>query len=270
MRKMGRAIGGGIGVLILAGGAGGFWAWNHDPALKQLVLSNGRNAPLTGPFAQPPANAPTSVQQPPANAPVGFNATRTAFVLPHHLGYLPAPELALAKSDPAYAAGLANLKNWIANRSGGHSNYVPGENTRWIYSTQVGQLKEGIGPVAETILVPSSHVETTTALRIDNSTPRKLPTQGYGPSAMNNSQELVTPSALEIAAAPGSISWTGNDSAPGAICIPSPVAYINRATGRVDNAPYGPPVTAGPSVVVYFDSNSTVWYHGVASCAGFH
>ena len=43
---------------------------------------------------------------------VGFNATKTAFTLPNNLGLLPGPNLALAKANPAYAAGLANGNDW--------------------------------------------------------------------------------------------------------------------------------------------------------------
>jgi len=43
---------------------------------------------------------------------VGFNAAQTEFTLPHGLGLLPGPNLALANADPAYAAGLANPQDW--------------------------------------------------------------------------------------------------------------------------------------------------------------
>ena len=48
-----------------------------------------------------------------AHASVGFNAAKTEFVLPYKLGYLPVPELALAKADSAYAAGLVNAQDWV-------------------------------------------------------------------------------------------------------------------------------------------------------------
>jgi len=47
-----------------------------------------------------------------ATGQVGFNATRTEFTLPNNLGLLPGPNLALAKANPAYAAGLANANDW--------------------------------------------------------------------------------------------------------------------------------------------------------------
>ena len=47
-----------------------------------------------------------------ATGQVGFNAARTAFTLPNNLGLLPGPNLALAKANPAYAAGLANAQDW--------------------------------------------------------------------------------------------------------------------------------------------------------------
>ena len=47
-----------------------------------------------------------------ATGQVGFNAARTAFTLPRGLGLLPEPNLALAKANPAYAAGLANVNDW--------------------------------------------------------------------------------------------------------------------------------------------------------------
>ena len=60
----------------------------------------------------------TTTLVPPKNAPVGFNAARTEFVLPYNLGYLPAPELALAKVDPAYASGLADAGDWMQAQVG--------------------------------------------------------------------------------------------------------------------------------------------------------
>ena len=47
-----------------------------------------------------------------ATGQVGFNADKTAFTLPRGLGLLPEPNLALAKANPAYAAGLANARDW--------------------------------------------------------------------------------------------------------------------------------------------------------------
>ena len=47
-----------------------------------------------------------------ATGKAGFNGTRTEFTLPNNLGLLPGPNLALAKADPAYAAGLANANDW--------------------------------------------------------------------------------------------------------------------------------------------------------------
>ena len=72
-------------------------------------LANLPGNDANGVASQSVATTTTTV---PANAPVGFNASKSYFVLPHHLGLLPAPELALAEADPAYAAGLANLGDW--------------------------------------------------------------------------------------------------------------------------------------------------------------
>ncbi len=58
-----------------------------------------------------------------ATGQVGFNAARTAFTLPNNLGLLPGPNLALAKADPVYAAGLANAQDWTTVQvSYGQSN----------------------------------------------------------------------------------------------------------------------------------------------------
>lgn len=96
MGRVGQIVQGGVALIVLAGGAGGIYIINHPNLEHELI----------------PATKPVTIPMPPANAPVGFNASKTAFVLPHHLGYLPGPDLALARTNSSYAAGLADLSDW--------------------------------------------------------------------------------------------------------------------------------------------------------------
>jgi hypothetical protein len=256
MGKIGQGIQAGIGILVLAGGVGAFYVFNHDPALKQRLLQD------VGAEDKP---AP----QPPANAPVGFNAARTAFVLPHKLGYLPAPELELAKSDPTYAAGLANLGDWYHYSLPG---VMQGGPTRWYWlydsgvserSAQGGALMVKLG-VEDVLADPfgasvRDHVLTTRVVVYARSY-HVIP--GYDVLS-DVIAEYVGPSRLEIVAAPirGSLSGLGT------FCVPSPLAFVE--SGRVVTLPGLPPITAGPSTVFGPTNSGGIWDQGITSCNGF-
>ena len=242
MGKIGQGIQAGVGILVLASGVGAFYVWNHDPALKQRLLED------VGAASKP---AP----QPPVNAPIGFNAARTAFVLPYHLGYLPAPELALAKSDPAYAAGLANLGDWR------HSHPF------WFYSPPYGgepgsgwAVKySAINTVELLDTVPPGDRAVTSSAPIRSSHLHLLPNLGTTTPIFG--YEYVVPSILEIEAAP-----VMNDLlAP--VCVPSPIAFLQN--GHIVAPPQLPVMTAGPSTVFTVRGSGRTYDHGVASCAGF-
>jgi hypothetical protein len=244
MGKTGQRIQAGVGILVLAGAGGAYYVYNHDAALKQEVLQ------ATGAVSKP-------IPKPPANAPIGFNTSKTAFVLPHKLGYLPAPELALAKSDPAYAAGLANLSDW--------RHYRP----YWFYSPHLGGGTGGGGVVKFNAIgdlglqggVPTGDQAVTSSVPIHNFTPHLLPdlrttTPIYG-------QEFVNPSVLEMEAAPVRDSLLHAAD----VCVPSPVAFVHN--GHIDVPSQLPAMTAGPSTIFTYGAGATTWDQGTASCKGF-
>ncbi|WP_298443433.1 hypothetical protein [Ferrimicrobium sp.] len=261
MGKIGQGIQAGIGILVLAGGVGAFYVFNHDPALKQRLLQD------VGAEDKP---AP----QPPANAPVGFNAARTAFVLPHKLGYLPAPELALAKSDPAYAAGLANLGDWYRFvaapvMAGGPSR------TRWEYiaglprNAGLAAMKAGLVGFPPTGIAAIRAQVMTTQVSIRDFTLHVLSqnagnTTGYGVGAVI--PEYVVPTGVEIAAAPVGMASMGGVYQP-VVCVPSPLAYLQN--GHIFSPWELPRITAGPSTMFGTATSGGTLIQGVASCIGF-
>lgn len=239
-------------------------------------------------------SSPTSIGVPPANAPVGFNTSRTAFVLPYHLGYLPAPELALAKSDPAYAAGLANLKDWInVLAPGGSGPALPSSSSGRFYLGNAGQQTNTRG----TILGEKTDVPTMWSF-VFNTKPASIPTsttiQGVATSSTtsisvrasqlgtippnpmptliksmpNKGYTIITPSTLEVRAAPvGTLTVHG--TAMTAFCVPSPEAIIHN--GQVVTPSGLSPITAGPSTIFAMPgaSTSTLYDQGATSCASF-
>jgi hypothetical protein len=96
-------------VVLLAGGATVYATTSSKPAptVTKSVPKSKSSAPKSTSKPVAKTSAPKST------VPVGFNSSKTAFVLPYKLGNLPAGELAFAKSDPAYAAGLLNKRDWF-------------------------------------------------------------------------------------------------------------------------------------------------------------
>ena len=274
MAKIGQGIQAGIGILVLAGAAGAFYVFNHDPALKQRLLQD------VGVASKP---AP----QPPANAPVGFNAARTAFVLPHRLGYLPAPELALAKSDPAYAAGLANLEDWVEwpiptppVLAGG---LPPSSYGGWFYVGGVVRqsrlLVEGtkaqLQSWTDVLEIPTGGytagvtLVTTSPVPIHDLAVHALHFSWGSSLFQGTGEEVVTPSMLEIRSAPVKVLPGGLSS--GAICVPTSEAILQN--GRVIT-PLEITITAGPSTIFSTDTSGAthgarLFDTGATSCAGF-
>ncbi|MHB1732763.1 MAG: hypothetical protein ACYCU8_04850 [Ferrimicrobium acidiphilum] len=241
----------------------------------------------------PSTSTPKSVPSTPA-APstkqVGFNASKTAFVLPYKLGDLPAPELALAKSDTAYASGLANPSDWInikpskgtlASQSGW---YYTGATTGQFLSSLIEDKTEV--PVIWQILLggsgyPGVTVSTTTSVSVSASSLGNFP--GTFPNLSKDlsgkGYTIVTPSTLEVRAAPtGKLSVHGTTL--GVFCTPSPEAVI--ALGKVVTPTGLTPITAGPSAVFAYRAPTspgvaatgantpTLYDQGAASCASFN
>lgn len=242
----------------------------------------------------------TVAARPPANAPVGFNAAKTEFVLPHNLGYLPGPELALAKADPKYAAGLANLADWVefpgqalADPKTWHGNTFLGPKGpklitvgMWLYMGSYGSSptspafnnlendKTGmaiLNQVQYPFVTPVLH---STSVRINDSTLHNMhPNAGFSVSAPVF-DTLVAPSALEDQAAPVGTLKTPSGTLP-AFCVPVPEAYLLK--NKVVNIPSKnfPVITAGPSTIfagtLPANPSQTKQYDkGAPSCAGFN
>jgi len=111
MRK--KLLGAGAAIVVLLAGGATIYATTSSkptPNVTQSVSKPKSSAPKTT-ARKPKTSAPKSTT--PASTPVGFNSDKTAFVLPHNLGNLPAGELAFAKANPAYATGLLNKRDWF-------------------------------------------------------------------------------------------------------------------------------------------------------------
>ncbi len=207
----------------------------------------------------------------------GFNASKTVFVLPHNLGDLPAPELALAKSDPAYAAGLLTPADWMyltpysqnVPASGGWV-YLGGDNPSVVGGPNITPLvnaKTSIDSQWGSVLTGISQFATTSSLPILDSRLNSVSLSG-GRVVAGQSYTLVAPSVLEFRAAPiGTLSVNGT-SVP-AICIPSPIAVLQN--GQIVT-PGGMSLTAGPSAVITMAGQGagTIYDQGVSSCVGFN
>ncbi len=218
----------------------------------------------------------------------GFNASKTVFVLPHNLGDLPAPELALAKNDPAYAAGLLTPADWVNNTSKGSGEPLAMQG--WFYigsTTGSNNLSKLMGAkTAVTTMWIGSHAgpnnNTSAHFSIASSTPivaSQLNSYRVMSAVTANFDVLgytvVTPSVLEVRAAPvGTMSVNGT-SIP-AFCTPTPEGILQN--GHVVT-PGGINLTAGPSAV--FTDNTVpssqaaiqaelLYDQGVSSCAGFN
>ena len=215
------------------------------------------------------AHKPKTVAKPVVSAPVGFNATDTVFVLPNNLGDLPAPELAIAKSDPAYAAGLADYENWKHFSNG----------VGWIYvgqpSTSMGAINAKVA-LLNYLYLPGTYWATPNpSIRIVASQLNYVNVAGPSAPYLQVGQSLVGPTQLEVRAAPLG-TFVVNGVTHAAICVPEPIAVVEG--GQVITPPAGLNFTAGPNTVAvgYDNTNANgvltagVWDQGVDSCAGFN
>ena len=239
-----------------------------------------------------PGTVPTTTTTTlPPGTPVGFNAARTEFVLPHNLGYLPAPELALAKVDPAYASGLATTGDWTQIQWPLQNTRVLKLVTSWAYAGEasnspptpgvesyqmrVVDIKSAIIPWNDFFVYEGATGLATrlsaSSVRVQASTIHAINMAGHG--IVPYRTELLAPSTLEVQAAPFTVGGSNN----AAFCVPVPEAFLTHgflSAAKVSTPKTEPVITAGPSAV-FAGSNlgtgSPSYYdEGVASCNNFH
>ena len=244
-----------------------------------------------------PTTTPTTTLPP--GTPVGFNAARTEFVLPHNLGYLPAPELALAKADSAYAAGLGNAGDWTQMQvqlpwvSASENATGPPPVTMWEYSPggemtssdPSGQSSQRLVMAIKTEIISEnvSFVEdgvnagtprvSSSSVKVHASTLNSIQIEA---GSVPYRTELLAPSMLEVLAAPVGTLAVGGTGLP-AFCVPVPEAFLSHgflSAAKVSTPKTEPVITAGPSAVFAgsnLDTGSPSYYDkGVASCNHFH
>ena len=202
----------------------------------------------------------------PANAAVGFNGAKTEFVLPHHVGLLPASELALAKSDSAYATGLANPGNWMklssAQPGGGHSSslwYYAGPTMSTAHSTSALDAVSNNASVKQMAIGLEQIFKSNDnqgGLKVSDKSPSSVNALslnllvGAGGSIaihpLTSSYQLIAPSNIEIQAAPVGTLAIGSTTGT-AFCTPTPQAYLDN--GKLTEVSGLPSMTAGPSVI---------------------
>ncbi|MGC9154501.1 MAG: hypothetical protein ACP5HZ_02520 [Ferrimicrobium sp.] len=263
-----RSIMAGTAVAVLLAGGITAYAVTSGHSTSTATKPGKTEHHTTGAPKSQPASTPkssTSSPAPSTTTTVGFNASRTVFVLPHHLGDLPAPELAIAKSDPAYASGLLTPSYWEHLDNGGTAVMSSG----WFYlgppSPSVGAIKAKMSLTGE-ISDPSGVVPTIqkTSVPIVSYQLRDLAfsssfigLQGYA---------IIGPTNLEVRVAPiGTL--TINGVAHSAFCVPQPIADLQN--GKIVTPPTWPTITAGPAVIAPAPGLD-VWVQGAPSCAGFH
>ncbi len=238
------------------------------------TFANGQKVQV--PVDQVPTTTTTLV--PPPNAPVGFNASKTYFVLPHHLGLLPAPELALAKANPEYAKSLANPADWAHPSSIGTLTapwyYIgPAGAKAGIYASEVTNEKDWFSGTISSpdLLFSNSRAVYSTSLNISVSTLNSItiPTTKYT-VLTSDPIRLVVPTQLEFEAAPVGVLTIGGKERM-AFCVPGPVAFVRGS--QVVNFPPLPVITAGPSTVFsitgFSNGNGHFYDKGTTSCASF-
>jgi hypothetical protein len=232
------------------------------------------NTVTTSTPAKTPAKAPVKTK-PVSSTNVGFNASKSAFVLPYGLGNLPAPELALAKSDPTYATALKNKADWIDVKPGkgetpaDYGYFFTGGST----PSAIGQLLS-VKTIASTLraMTPTGvDVTALSPIAVQSSQLVSISlSSAVIPNALRNrTYEVVTPTVLEIRAAPvGTLSIHG--AATTAICIPSPEALIQ--SGKIVTPSGVPSITSGPDTI--FASSATTgapteYTQGTSTCSSF-
>ena len=259
-----------LGTLLVAGTA--LAACGSSAQTSAATTTTSSKAKTTGAktVAKPVVNT--------SNGSPGFNASKTVFVLPHNLGDLFAPELALAKSDPAYAAGLLTPADWvnIPPYSGATSNEqgwiymgtATGPNTGGLVSAKLTVADMWVTTIAGPNHNTGAHFSITSSTPISASQLNSYSLAPVAPVAVGQGYTVVTPSVLEVRAAPvGTMSVNGT-SIP-AFCTPTPEGVVQN--GQIVT-PGGTPLTAGPSAMftVPNQGQNVLYDQGVSSCAGFN
>ena len=231
------------------------------------------------------SNAPTPAQLQAFGTGLGFNSSKTVFVLPYHLGDLPAPELALAKADPAYAAGLMNINEWEHYTYPSPSGVPAKEVVNWFYignaptpSSQPPNKNSLTGLDAivtakygqiQVVAVNGSVMPSTDVPPLPINATGIHSTSGFFNLKPGN-WSIVQPTTLEIAVAPVGI-FNEQGSSVTAFCTPVPYALMSK--GSVLNLEGNALVTAGPSTVFMAGDTSSpngVYDAGIGSCNTFH
>lgn len=254
----------GAAVAILLGGG-----------IATYEITSAKPAPTATTAARKPhAGTPTSTTVPKkktskssssSSSTVGFNATRTVFVLPYNLGDLPAPELALARTDPAYVSGLANPTYWERLSNPGTDSMTSG----WFYEGPPSPSTSAVKAKMELTVEISDPSGTTPITQATN-----VPIVSYqlrhlvsGNSVTGlQGYTIIGPTDLEVRAAPiGTLSINGVTHS--AFCVPTPIADLQN--GKIVTPPGWPTITAGPSVIASSPGRNP-WVQGTSSCAAFH
>ena len=208
----------------------------------------------------------------------GFNAAKTQFVLPHNLGMLPAPELALAKNNPTYAKSLANPADWAHPSSIGTLTapwyYIGPDGAKaGIYAQEITNEKDWFSGTISSpdLLFSNSRAIYSTSLNINVSTLNSITIPSTKYTVLNSDPiRLVVPTQLEFEAAPVGVLTIGGTERQ-AFCVPGPVAFVRG--NQVVNFPPLPVITAGPSTVFaitgFTTGNGHFYDKGIASCVSF-
>ena len=193
-------------------------------------------------------------------------------MLPHGLGNLPAPELALAKSDPAYASGLADPAKWIKITT---TQGTGPNGTFWMY---VGSYSGTQFPLITSAKMQQAALGTNSALlskasvSINSSAVNTFSNASHsGSISIPSGDSLVMATPLEVEAAPVGPHTFGTTSML-SFCTPVSYAWINKANQPV-TIPGMPSSPAGPSAVFAVSSTtqtSVSYSQGVSSCQGFN
>ena len=235
-------------------------------------VSNTKNsgAPNTG--ASNTKNSGTAVTPSSNGGSGGFNSSHTALVLPHGLGDLPAPELALAKADPAYASGLADPAKWIKVAT---MQRAGSSNTFWMYVGSYSGTQSSLivsAKMQQATLGTTSALLSKASVSINSSAVNTFSNAPHsGSISIPNGDSLVIATPLEVEAAPVGNHAFGATSLP-AFCTPIPYAWINSANKPVTITGM-PSAPAGPSAVFAVSSTtqtSVSYSQGVSSCQGFN
>lgn len=253
--------------VLLVGGIATYEITSVKPASTSATTTQKPHTgtPTSTTAQQKKNNKSSSSSSSTASATVGFNASRTVFVLPHNLGDLPAPELALAKTNPEYASGLANPTYWERLSNPGTDTMTSG----WFYEGPPSPSTSAVKAKMELTVAISDPSGTTPITQTTNvpivSYQLRHLVSGNSVSGLQG-YTIIGPTDLEVRAAPiGTLSINGVTHS--AFCVPTPIADLQN--GKIVTPPGWPTITAGPSVIASSPGRN-LWVQGASSCAAFH